>query len=102
MPFRGVVKDFPPGEGVQLVVAGRDDVEVQIGIKPYGAVGTSGAPNFYVGGPEIETELGKLVTSNEFTTTVEDGDELWVLMAEELPFASSWTITALIRSTRPG
>jgi hypothetical protein len=73
---------------------------VQIGIAPYGAVGTSGAPNFYVGGPNIKDELGKMVTTNEFTTGVKAGDELWVLMAEELPFASSWRITALIRSDK--
>lgn len=102
MPFRGVVKDMEPGEPVKLVVAEDGDIEVQIGIAPYGAVGTSGAPNYYVGGSRIKDELGKLVTTNEFTTGVQAGDELWVLLAEELPFAAGWRITALIRSTGPG
>lgn len=99
MPFRGVVKDFKFGEAVKLVVAGPDDVEAHIAIKPYGAAGTSGAPNFWVGGPDIKDELGKLVTTNEFFSIVEPGDELWVMPAEKLEFAESWQITALIRST---
>lgn len=100
MPFRGVVRDFKPGEVIKLITAEAGDVEVTISIKPYGATGTSGAPNFYVGGPDLKDGAGLLVSGNEWTTDVEEGDELYVRHAEALPFAESWTITALIRSTR--
>jgi hypothetical protein len=100
VPFRGVVKDLQHDQAVQLLVAGPGDVEVQIGIKPYGATGTSGAPNFWVGGPDLQDGAGLLVTANQFTTDLDAGDELWVKGAEELPFASKWQITALIRTAR--
>jgi hypothetical protein len=100
MPFRGVVKEFDLDSGPVLLVTAEDgDVEVQISIKPYGAAGTSGAPNFWVGGPDLKDGKGLLVSSNEFTTAVEPGDELWVKHAEMLSFAARWMITALIRST---
>jgi hypothetical protein len=98
VPFRGVVKDMYPGKPVQILVAGPDDAEVRIAIKPYGAVGVSGGPNFWVGGPDIKKELGMLVSSNELTTSLEPGDDVWVMAAEALPFAEYWQITALIRS----
>jgi hypothetical protein len=101
VPFRGVVENFGFDDVIKLVTAADGDVEVTISAKPYGATGSSGAPNFWVGGPDLETDgAGLLVTSNEWTTTVTAGDELWVKHAEELPFAASWTLTALIRSTR--
>ena len=103
MPFRGVVKDFSYGEIITLVTAEAGDVEVTISIKPYGATGTSGAPNFWVSGEDLEPGVrGMLVTSNEWTTTVKPGDVLNVAHAEDLPFASSWMITALIRSETGG
>lgn len=101
MPFRGVVKTFKPGEVIRLVTAEAGDVEVTISVKPFGATGTSGAPNFWVGGPDLHQGLGTIITSNEWTTTVKAGDELFVKHAEELPFAAEWTITALIRSETP-
>jgi hypothetical protein len=102
VPFRPVVRDLKPQVPVQLLVAGPEDVEVQIGIGPYGAYGQGGGPNFWVGGPDIATELGILVSSNEYVTQLSDGDELWVMAADVLPFAEQWRITALIRSRPAG
>jgi hypothetical protein len=99
MPFRGVVANFPAGQVVRLLTAEPGDLEVTVSVKPFGATGTSGAPNFWIGGPELqEAEVGLLVTGNEWTTSLQAGDVLYVKHAEELPFATSWTITALIRS----
>ena len=100
MPFRGIMKDVKPGEPEQLLVAQPGDLEVQVSVAPYGAAGVSGAPNFRIGGPAIADEGGMLVTSNEFTTDLSEGDELWVAAVEDLAWSDHISISALVRSVK--
>jgi hypothetical protein len=96
--LRGIAKDLTAGKPARLVTAGPDDVHIWVGIGTYGATGVSGGPNFYVGGPKIKTELGHLESGNTWESDLEEGEEVWVLLAEELPFATTWRISATVRS----
>lgn len=100
MPFDGAHIDVKYGEPRKLFTAGPDDAEVQVSCVPYGAAGVSGGPNFVVGGPGLENDhkRGFLVTSNEFTSELAEGDELWVAAAEQLSFTEAITISYVLRS----
>ena len=100
MPFRGIRAEVSFGEPQCIVTAQAGDIEVQISCGAYGATGVSAGPNFVVGGPGIADEGGLFVTSNECTTAVEEGDEVWVAAAEELPYTGSIVITGFVRSSR--
>jgi hypothetical protein len=102
VPFRPVDLHVEFGKPVLLVSAGAGDVEVQISCTTYGASGVANGPNYVVGVRQDDgTVTGKYVMTNEFTSDLADGDELWVAAAEELPFASAIRITGLIRSAAP-
>lgn len=98
--LRGIVKDLTAGEPELLHRAEPGDVHIWVSVGTYGAMGASGGPNFYVGGPDVGTELGTLVSSNEWESDLEDGEEVWVMPAEDLSFTTSQRITATVRSVR--
>jgi hypothetical protein len=98
VPFRGIEKDVKFGEPVKLLTAGPRDVHVQIRARNYGATGVSGGPNFLVGGPDIAGEGGLICFDSAHETDLAAGDELWVAGSEQMAWADSFTITALIRS----
>jgi hypothetical protein len=99
MPFRGVAAELYPGKPERILTAGPGDVHIWLGVGTFGAMGVSGGPNYYVGGPGIAGELGTLVSGNEWDSDLEPGDEVWVMAAEELSFAASIRITGTVRST---
>lgn len=104
MPFRPVRVELEFGKPEHLVTAGPGDVEIQVSCDAFGSVGASSAPNYVVGVKDQAGDhvAGKLVTSGEYTTDLEEGDELWVAAAEDLSFTSKIFITGLIRSTSQG
>lgn len=68
---------------VLLAVAGDVDCEIR----------TTGALDFYIGGPDASTS-SLLVQNGEFRTRVRPGDELWAISAE----SSGFGVRVLVRS----
>ena len=103
MPFRHIDIRVAFGTPELLVKAGEGDAELLMSCTTYGATGVSGGPNYIVGSRQDDGSVaGIFVTSNEFSTDLAEGDELWVAAAEDLPFASAIHITGLIRSVPSG
>ena len=102
MPFRPIHVEVTPGKPELLVKAGAGDAELQVSCMTHGAPGATAGPNYIVGVKDDNgTVVGKVVTGNEFTTDLADGDELWVAAAEVLAFTSSIVITGLVRTEKP-
>lgn len=99
VPFRPVDIHVTYGKPELLVRAGPGDVEIQVSCAPFASGGLVDGPNYIVG---VKTAggavAGEYVTSNEWSSDLSGGDELWVAAAEELGFTSSIRITGLIRS----
>jgi hypothetical protein len=101
VPFRPVRVEVSYGEPQLLVKAGPGDCEIQVSCSTFGASGVAGGPNYIVGVQlDDGTVAGVTRTQNEFTTDLEDGDELWVAAAEDLAFTTSIVISGLVRSQR--
>lgn len=98
MPFRPIDVEVTYGKPVLLVTAGPGDAELQVSCGTHGSAGVAAGPNYIVGVRQDDGSVaGKIVTGNEFTTGLADGDELWVAAAEELAFTSTIRITGLVR-----
>jgi hypothetical protein len=99
VPFRPITVDVTYGTPVLLVTAAAGEVEVQVSCVMYGSAGVAAGPNYVVGVKQADgTVAGKVVTANEFTSDLAEGDELWVAAAEDLSFTTSIRITGLVRS----
>lgn len=105
MPFRTFFKDVKPGDSQPVYTAEADDLEVTIATLPIpGQSQASSGYNFYVGGPELAEDGGGglYVMTSQFTTAVEEGDELWVSVPkQEIAWSAVGVpLTVLVRSKR--
>lgn len=95
MPFRTFFKSVEPGASMCVYTAEAGDVEVTIATLPIpGQSQASSGYNFYVGGPELSEDGGGglYVMTSQFSTAIEEGDELWVAVPKQ---EIAWSATGV-------
>jgi hypothetical protein len=105
MPLRTFFKDIEPGTSQCVYTAEAGDLEVTIASLPLpGQSQASSGYNFYVGGPELAEDGGGglYVMTSQFTTQVEQGDEVWAAVPkQEIAWSAQGVpLTVLVRSQR--
>lgn len=105
MPFRTFFKAVEPGSSQCVFTAKAGDIEVTIATLPIpGQSQSSSGYNFYVGGPELAKDGGGglYVMTSQFSTSVEEGDELWVAVpSQEIAWSAVGVpLTVWVRSKR--
>jgi hypothetical protein len=105
MPLRTFFKAVEPGDSERVYTAEDGDLEVTIATLPIpGQSQASSGYNFYVGGPELADDGGGglYVMTSQFSTQVEEGDEIWVAVPkQEIAWSAMGVpLTVLVRSKR--
>jgi hypothetical protein len=105
MPLRSFFKAVEPGSSQPVYTAEAGDVEVTIATLPLpGQSQSSSGYNFYVGGPELAVDGGGglYVMTSQFSTEVDEGDEIWVAVPkQEIAWSAVGVpLTVLVRSRR--
>ncbi len=103
MPLRTFFKAVEPGSAQCVYTAKAGDLEVTIATLPLPGQGQSSSGyNFYVGGPELANDGGGglYVMTSQFSTQVEEGDEVYVAVpAQEIAWSAAGVpLTVLVRS----
>lgn len=97
MPFRSFRQDVEPGKPVRLYTAEAGDVSVEVRAASLSDDNMSTGFTFRIGGPDMAETGGLVCFNSEWSSEVEEGDELWI---EVYPtaFTGVTPISGMVRS----